>query len=242
MKTAKFDKWLKIEDDRTLINCVYAEMIIPSLYITRGLSEVIGTENETFGGLHIYFYESLEGNNLKSHKVLFKFPSVFRTRPSSIEYVKNEETGEKDLILKYMKNDVFIVSHILRKDANIPKKFIDILFKGYVPYSYDEIIQYWNKCNSLNGVNLGVSAFILELIVSELARNPENLNQPYRLYKGNKPVKFINLASLPRYVSASAGLSSGDAKSGITNAVNINKSDTLHNHKSPIEDSMKGGR
>ena len=231
-------KLFKQENDATYINCAYAEMVIPALYIEKDFSEIIGLENETFGGLYIHMYESVDGTDLKPHRIAFPFPSKFRTRPSSLEFVRNEH-GTKDLVLRYQKGDAFVISHILKKDANIAKKFIDILFKGYMFMDYDNVLAYWNECNRLNGVNLGVSSFILETILAELARSPTDLNKPYRLYTGKGEAHFINIASLPRYVSTSAAISSGDAKSGITNAINNVKNDRTNN-KSPIEDSMKG--
>ena len=89
------------------------------------------------------------------------------------------------------------------------------------------MIDYWNDCNAINKVNLKANNTILELIISELSRNPDNLDEPFRLAlkKGMKmnDYEMIKLVDLPRRTSSFAGVSSAYSKKGVTSAVSRKK-------------------
>jgi hypothetical protein len=211
----------------------YGEIIIPQSYIEHHIAEIIGQEIEIFGLFDILVWDTFEIEKYKPTVYHFKFPSKIRTSPSEIENKKFPGESENSIILKYTDGDVFIVSTAVQKDPNVARQMIDIIFNGYMPstISYSDIYDFWTKVNDFNGVKINASEAVLELVISELCRDPNDLSQEFRKaiqkqYKSNpgskidlKSRKMVNIRDIPKYSSTFASLTSGNPSQGITSSI-----------------------
>lgn len=232
------------QDKQFLLKKPYAEVHIPEDYIEHGIATIIGEEIEMFGLFDILVWNSEDIEKEKPVKVAFTFPSKIRSVPSRIDRRKVGDEGE--YIFEYHQDDVFIKSTQVAQSSDVARAFIDILFKGYVPdsLSYDTIHDFWKKCNDINSVNLNVSDVVLETILSVFARDPHQLEIPFRIalndqrkgYNGFSR-RMVRVTDIPRFNSTFASLSSGDPKQGITASINRHRSGGEDN-PSPIEDAI----
>lgn len=221
----------------------YGEVHIPEEYIDHGISFIVGQEIQTFGLIDLYVYET-EDHSDKPKIVEMVFPSIIRTCPSHIELQKGKDGNEYRL--EYHLGSKFIKSTLITKHPDTARNMVDILFKGYIPDSldYTEILLFWMQCNELNGVDLNVSSVILQTILSEFARDPDHLENPFRLALNDpkrklntKQRKLLRVQDLPRVSSTFASLSSADPKQGITVSVVRKRTGGLDN-PSPIEEAI----
>lgn len=215
-KGEKIDKskitFIKTLPDKSVIfTCPYAEITIPQDYIDRGISEIIGNTVETFGLFEIKVWSTPDVDNAAPTKYFFKFKSKITTAPSNIKTERNPSTGEKELTLCYNEGATFITSIDVQPDLDNAKRMLDVMTFGYLPniLSYEEIPQYWSDVNEANGIGLdAMSQTSIELIVSELIRDPKNPAQPFRKRLREDPKynrkgwKIMNINRIPKYTSA----------------------------------------
>jgi hypothetical protein len=224
----------------------YGEIIIPESYITHHIAEIIGQEIEIFGLFSINIWDTYDKEKSKPTKYNCTFPSKIRTIPSEIEEKKFEGDEEKSIIFKYTDGDTFIVSTAIQESPDVARQMIDIIFNGYIPNSipYDKICDFWTKVNTFNGVKIPASSSVLELVISEFCRNPNDLSQPFRLaLKANTKTDFysrkmINIRNIPKYSSTFASITSGNAGQGITSSI-ARKRSGKSDKDSPVEDAIE---
>lgn len=231
-------------DKRVILKKPYAEVHIPEDYVEHGIASIIGEEVETFGLFDVYVWETEDKTKNNPVKVSLTFSSKIRTVPSRIDRKKVGEEGE--YILEYVQGDLFIKSTQIAKSGDVSRAFIDILFKGYIPdsLSYDDMHDFWNQCNNINGINLNVSDVVTEMILATFARDPHHMEIPFRIALSDKRKgyngfsrKMVRVTDIPRFNSTFASLSSGDPKQGITTSINRHRSGAGDN-PSPIEDAI----
>jgi len=238
------DIFEKTSDNGFLLKKPYAEIHIPEDYIDHGIATIIGQEIETFGLFDILVWENEDKEKEKPIKVAVIFPSSIRTIPSRIDRRKVGEDGE--YVFEYVRGDSIIKSTQIAKNDSVPRIFMDIIFKGYIPDSipYEELHSFWEKCNSINGVNLNVADVALEVILAAIARDPIQLEIPFRLALNDKRKhyngydrKLVSMSILPKLNSTFAALSSADPKQGITASILRHRNDE-DQRISPVEDSI----
>ena len=109
---------------------------------------------------------------------------------------------------------------------------------------YDKLLDVWQKNLELNDVNLGVPSSILELIISEIYRNPKNPNEKFSKYINENPkahkmfYRASNIREICSRNSTFAALTFEDFDTMVTASLNMNK----YNKKqveSPIEKVLK---
>lgn len=222
----------------------YAEVHIPQDFIEHGIATIIGQEIELFGLFDILVWETEDKEASKPTKIAFSFPSMIRTVPSRIDHKKVGDEGE--YIFEYSPEDLFIKTTRVAKVADISRAFVDILFKGYIPdsISYDELPRFWAKCNQLNGVNMRVMNVVIEVIIAAFARDPNQMEIPFRIGFGDKRKKYtpysrklVRVMDLPRLTSTFASLSSADPKQGITTSI-VGKRTGRSESPTPVEDAI----
>jgi hypothetical protein len=223
----------------------YGEIIIPAEYMDHNIAEIIGQEVDTFGLFNFYVYDSYDVENIKPRVFFFKFPSRIRMAPSSIGDRRGEK-GEKEYVLKFEEGDTLITSTAIQENSDVARQMIDIMFNAYLPEAipYHEIHQFWTQVNRFNGVKPAASEAVLELVVSELARDPNDLSRPFRLLmRDDRNVssgarKLINIKNIPKYNSTFASVTSGNAKQGITSSI-ARRRQGKPDKSSPIETAIE---
>jgi hypothetical protein len=243
----KFDFIKVLPDNSVVMTKPLAQIIIPASYEDHHIAEIIGNEFYTFGVFNINVWDDEEGaeDGKPAHRYLFRFPSKIHTVPSEFTTRRNAD-GEKEYVLTYYEGATFITSTLVQKDTSHAKQFLDIMVLGYLPDSipYQDIAAFWDDVNTFNGIEMKAGQVVLELITSQLCRNPTDLSEPFRhAVRDNTKInmlsrKMINIMNIPRYVSSFSGISSAWAKPAITSAI-ANKRAGKKEVISPLEQAIE---
>lgn len=189
----KIPSFLRLEDDTLYFNGT-GEFIflVPEIYFERNHAVIDGDVISTIGVLNYNIIKKGETDYTKDIKV-FKFPTVFSTRPGSVEKVKNLKIpgvkGAEDYrILHYENNkvDQVVCSIEVAEDITNVEEMMQIFVKtGKVPKNipYDHLHEYYLENMAVNGGDYGITPQEFGLLVSEQCRDPENIRKPYRLSK-----------------------------------------------------------
>jgi hypothetical protein len=238
-------------DDALIVKVPYVKVYIPETYVDHQIAEFIGQDINTFG----LFYFDTYGENEKTFdeedpfkkpiRYFMKMPTYVRMCPSNISQDRDENKLFVN-VLEFTVGDVFIQTVNVIKDWKIVNKVIELLIKGFIPHElgYDEILTLINDCCEINDMNLGVADTVLEILIAELNRDPDNLNVPFRhALRDKKGVKMrdkknINIDRLGRLNNTFAAVGSGDPKQGIT--VSITRERTGQKQKeSAVEEALR---
>ena len=110
-----------------------------------------------------------------------------------------------------------------------------------IPYS--KCLDVWRKNQELNEVHFGVSSCYLEIILSTMFRNPNNLSQKFSAIASNKDVSDYDYATasirqICQYNSTFTALTFEDFDSMLTTSLNRTR---LHKQEvdSPLEQIIK---
>ena len=118
---------------------------------------------------------------------------------------------------------------------------------GYLPnvFPYEDIADYWTQVNAFNGVKISsMSQASIELIVSEIARDPKDPSRTFRsklkgFPKTNRYAwKLINIRQIPRYTSVFASITSGDPKGNLISIISRQRNNGNNQKESPVEDAI----
>lgn len=230
-------KFLKKEGDKVLFNDK-GEFVffVPEMYFERKYALIYGDMVNLIGVLDYAVYdENGKHNGLKP----FRFPTIFLTKPSSIEKVKNikliKSSEPQDYrLLKYKKGDQIVVSTKVPAIINNAEEFYKMFTSGKLPTTidYDKIHEYFTDNIKLSGSSYNINMQFFGVIVGEMCRNPKNLKEPFRYtdMKDMKAYKPINIVDIPKYISPYTAVTSQDWNDSLVNAI-IN-----NDHKySPLE-------
>ena len=221
------------KDNKVIVSVPYIRVYIPSDYFEHGISEIIGSDVNTFGifKFDAYGLDSKKFNEenpfTNPTRFVIEFPMMIKMSPSSIY---EERDNDKNLItvLEFVQNDLFMNTiNFVRTWKNIAK-MLDLLLKGFLPktLTYERVVGFMNECCALNGKDYGVADTIEEIMVAELYRDPKNLSRAFRLALADNPnLKFsmaqaVKMDTLGRMQNTFAAISSGDPKQGITMSIN----------------------
>lgn len=223
-------KFLKRDGDSLLFSGPsedsYMAFYVPDIYFKRNCAVIMG---EYVNLLGILDYAVFNTPNDKPKLKPFRFPTIFLTRPSSIETVKNlklTETQEPDAyrILKFKNNDQVVVSTKVPQSINNVEEFYKLLITGKLPTTirYDQFQNYFVESMGLNGNSYNISLQLFGIFVSEICRN--NKNEPFRYTKDMKDMtayKTISIKELPKLVSPFVSITSENWDESLVAAMSI---------------------
>lgn len=246
----KLDFVTETPDHSVVFTCERAEIDIPQDYFDKKIATIIGKDVECVGLFEIKVYDTdeevSEDTNIKPTKTIFvKHYGMILCSPSSILEKRNED-GEKIQTLVFKKGDIFIKDTTIVVDPKVAAKFLDLMTLGYLPpvFPYEDIAQFWQDANSFNGVKVGsMSQASIELIISEVARDPKDLSRTFRSKLRDDPKtnrngwKLINIRQLPKYSSTYACITSGDSKNNLISMIGRLRSGATQKI-SPVEESI----
>ncbi len=235
-----------------IFTCNYAEIDIPQDYFDKRIAEMIGKDVNLFGLFEIKVYDTniIDEDDINEHTeyktYFFKHKGMIYCSPSVIKEKRDPKTGEKILTLVFRHSDVLIKNTTIAVDTEVASKMLDLMTLGYLPpiFPYEDIAQYWSDVNAFNGVKIGsMSQASIELIVSEVARDPKNLAKTFRSKLRDNPNtdrngwKLINVREIPKYTSVFASIGAGDPKSSIISQIARQRSGEVQKD-SPVEDAI----
>ncbi len=250
-KVTRINFLTETEDHAVVFTCDYAEIDIPQDYFDKGIAEMIGKDINMFGLFEIKVYDAgVEEDDIDEHtkfkSYFFKHKGMINCSPSIIKEKRDPATGEKILTLVFKNGDKFIKNTTVAVNSEVANTMLDLMTLGYLPpvFPYEDVAQYWSDVNSFNGVKIGsMSQASIELIVSELARDPKNLSRTFRAKLRDNPNisrnswKLINVREIPKYSSVFASIGAGDPKSSIISQI-ARQRDCASQKDSPVEDAI----
>lgn len=240
----EFNEIIRKQDESYIFIKPVGEVRLDLEYFSesRRFAIMTGEKVEVFGVFYLYFWNDLNDREegKKPKKILFQIPAMITMCPSYVEQRKGE------MILEFQPGDVLIEQYMVVQTIENQKKVMNMLFNRYVPDSikYSDVFKLWESCKNVNKINLKSPSSLLELIVSEMCRNPENMNEAFRMYLKKNPNGdessrvMVNLMDLPKYLSTFASISSADPKMGVTKSI-IREREGEKNIISPVEEAVR---
>lgn len=226
----------------------YMEMYIPDFYFEGKLAEDFGSSLRVFGLFNIRVFDD-KGKPMKLET--FNIPTMIYTHPSEIEKrdIQLVEGGENEVetyrVAKFYKDSI-IMPNSIPQDASNVELFLSILTRGRVPKTipYSQVLQVWQRNLDLNGVKLGVTSTILEIIISEIYRNKKKPEETFAKLIGKNPTtseyayRTANIREICARNSTFAALTFEDMDQMFTSSLNINRYNKQESD-SPIEKIIK---
>ena len=201
--------WLKKDGDSILFNGE-GEFVfwVPEDYFNTKNAFLVGEYVNIIG---ILDYTVIDKNGKNNGLHPFKFPTVFLTRPSAIEKVKNVKLIKSAPIqdyraFHYKNGDKIVVSVKVPQDIQNVEDIMKLfLISGHIPVTipYDKIQEYFPEAIRLNGSNFEVDLNLFGVIISVICRSKKSLDIPFRLSKDNDMLDYQPMAvnRVPKLIS-----------------------------------------
>ena len=210
---------------------------------TKKFAEDLSSKINVLGFFNIGIFEN---GKLKEMKTLNLPTMITINVPDSelreVEMLNGEVMQCK--VIKYLKDANIMQSMIFEDDTNATM-FLQCILSGDLPkiIPYSKILEVWMKNQELNNVNFGVSSCYLELILSVMYRNPNNMTEKFAKIASNKDVSDYDYAAgsirqICQYNSTFSALTFEDIDSMITTSLNRSR-DKIKENPSPVEQIIK---
>ena len=201
--------FLKREKDSLLFNGEGEFLFyIPEDYFATKNAFLVGEYINVIG---ILDYTVIDKNGKNNGLHPFKFPTVFLTRPSSMENIKNVKLIKTAPIqdyrvLHYKKGDAVVVSTKVPQDIQNVEDIMKLFcISGHIPVTipYDKIQDYFTESIKLNGSNFEIDLGLFGVVISELCVDKKNNEVAFRLSKNNNMLDYkpLPIAQRPKLVS-----------------------------------------
>lgn len=219
--------WLKIEGETIKYNGDgYLAFFVPEGFFTGKNTSKAVIEGETVSLFGILDYQLFDNKGQSIGPIrCFKFPTVFLTKPTSIEKLRNAKlvswADAKDYrVFKYEKGAEIVVSTRVPQDLQNVEFFYSLFLGGNLPLSipYEELHTYLAENINLAGESYGITNQLLGIVVSEMARDPNNLERAYRNSRAEH-YKAINIRDIPKFISAYSSITSENWDEAVVNAI-----------------------
>lgn len=239
MATDKIPNFLKRDKDKILFNGEGQFIFyVPEIYFERNCAIIIGDMVNLIG---ILDYTILDKNGKNNGLHLFRFPTVFLTRPGEIEKIKDVQltkySDRQDYrLLKYNKGDEIVISVRVPQLADNIDQFYKMFISSKLPTTipYDKLYEYFPENVRLNGNDYGINLQLFGIVTSELCRDPKDPKKLFRHtdMKDMTAYRFINIKEVPNYVSPFTAITSENWNESMINAINSKDGEAKY---SPME-------
>ena len=223
-------------------------LFVPEVYFERKVAVIEGEFVELLGICNYAINENPGKTDLSKKIRTFYFPSRFITKPGLIEKRKNFSITA-DYTVDYRifhyednKEDQIIVSTKVPQDiTNVEDFFRLFVDTGNIPntISYEDLYLYFLDSIEINGSSYNLPASLFGLLISELCRDPSDINKPFRLGKtlDKNPHGYtaISVKDVPKLVSPFTSLTSENFDKAVVGAIQ-NK----NNEYTPLERVLTG--
>ena len=177
------------KDNKILLNAECMKAYIPKKMFKKGLNEILGDKLSIMGLFNFRF--SNDENSIDKQPIhTFTFPSMMISKPSSIkeqELELFEGSGvQKYVVATYYRDEEIMCTTSVVADIDNVEKFINLLIEGNLPNTipYNKILELFIKNMEINKQNLGVSAVVLSVVISEIYRYKKDHSVPFRKVYG----------------------------------------------------------
>lgn len=230
---------------------------IPKTYFARKSAIVEGAYVRLLGS---FMYRIFDKNGKPGEFKLFNYPTMFYCKPSEItdeELVLGNDAilkseGEADAasyrLLHFKPNDQLVTRvHTAQNTDNLSELLSLHLRTGKIPNTipYDQLYDYLFESATLNGIKLNFSAQAMGLIYSKVARDPDNIDNIFRLSKAiNKSMTGYTPVSIKiaaKKISPFVSITSENMDEAIMTAVIMTDEENTGKRKhteSPLERVM----
>ena len=240
IKNVKFDmKDLLMENKRTGIfvsdgrNVVlkdsYCEFYIPMSYFDKKYSfaEELGDMINVLGLFNVGIFK----NGKLEYIDTFNIPSWVKIHQYEYEIRNVDLPSEGSTpchVMKFYKDSIICDDSIVEDSVNA-QVMLKCINYGKLPKTipYSKSIHIWRKNQKMNGVNFGVPAIILEIVLSVAYRDKNNLGYKFAKIYGPKDSKvseydyeMASIRKICQYASTFSGITFEDIDSMITTSVN----------------------
>jgi hypothetical protein len=147
-------------------------------------------------------------------------------------------------VVKYLKDAKIMQSALFANDT-YSKEYLKFITSGNLPkiIPYSKSLNIWRKNQEINNVHFGVSSLYLELVLSVMYRNPNNMSQKFAKIASNEGVSdydytMANIRQICQYNSTFTALTFEDIDSMITTSLNKSR-DKVKEIESPVEQIIK---
>ena len=242
------------KDDKILLNVPYAEAYFPyDLYSDEdetpsSLAVRYAEGFRIIGIFNIRFFDSDQQPRESAKLRTFSYPNMILTFPTDSTKLKLQLSPEmqpdKYLVLQYYMGDVIMNAEEVQSTSNCTK-LLNMITKGKVPNTipYDQFVSsIWEKNFDINHFDPRVPSITLQMIWSEMCRNPDNMNEPYRFIFGKggaSPYGYAtgNMNNVAAATSVFSALSFERIKEKLASSINMTKSG-VEQHRSPVEEVL----
>lgn len=219
------------------------EVLIPSDYFKNNLAVPMGEKIHTLGIINMVAYQGTKEFVLQlSLPIKLQLNIYGELVPTTFD-VNGELVDFMSTTIN--KGDIFIesVKHIQSLFNSI--EFLDWFNGAKISDSvpYNDVTNMFLEASSMNGIGLGVPQVLLDIMLSEMCRDKDDIATPYRLRinktgKDDNSYKFIPIKEIPRTSSVLAALAFEDITKA--NRAGIIQTETGQQQRlSPIEDLLK---
>lgn len=227
------------------LNIPYCEFYIPMYYFnTSGnFAEDLSDKINVLGFFNVGIFENgkfkeMKTLNLPTMITIYVYDSELR----DVEMTNGEIMQCK--VVKYLKDAKIMQSMIFQDDTNA-KNMLQFITGGKLPkiVPYSKSLEVWRKNQELNEVHFGVSSCYLELILSVMFRNPNDMSQKFSSIVSKEGVGDYDYATasirqICQYNSTFTALTYEDMDSMITTSLNKSR-DKVKERESPVEKIIK---
>lgn len=191
----------KYSGDQILVDTYGLELYLPFEYSNNGFYRMLGNKVEWLGIANYKAFGSEK--EMENRDAVPTYPIAisgfitskpFEVDIGDVKFVKGG-VERHSLILRFFKNDIFVVNKNIIKSVDNLKAIMSLLESGKLEnIPVEHIPSALNKAQETSNVKLALSQSYLDVIAIEHYRNPDNVAQKYRHGETNKTgaVRAIN--------------------------------------------------
>lgn len=221
----KVPPFIKRDEDSLIFNGD-GELIfyIPEVYFERNLAVEEGDKINLIGIFNYTIQNKGKDIGLKT----FNYPSLFTTKPYTIEKLKNvkllKSSKESDYrMLKYKKGDIVVLSVFTEQEITNADVLLSMAMTGKLPTTIDyRIIKDLFLDNiKINGESYSINNQLFGIFQAESCRSNKNIKELFRHTDMSDMTDYQYIATkmIPKYISAYTSFTSENIDEGIVHSI-----------------------
>lgn len=200
----------------------------------------------TIGIFYMRFFDSDENIKEAREKTPLRtlcYPNQIETRPSgrtTRETLTLNGVTDSYRVYRYYQGDILMDSQSKKSYLNT-EMFTKLVMAGKLPKSlrYDDLYFSWEQCFEINGIDTGIPPVLLQAIISEMARNPNNHSEQFRKIAGKQKMNphdyvLFSMNQVSAYSSVMSSMSFERYAEKLTTSLIMSK-EGIPQKESPIE-------